>query len=178
MRLSIITNKTYIPAPPHPRTRVYVLFSTKYKDKPQYIHTMLKVMRYETDIALPCKGRDGDAGWDLASAESVIIPPGEWKLVDTGVGVTVPMGTYGRVAPRSGVSTKGILVNAGVIDRTYTGRVKVLLVNISTTTPFVITKGDRIAQLILERIEENAELVEVAQLDDSVRGAAGFGSSG
>ena len=139
---------------------------------------MLKVKKLVSDARLPQKGRVGDAGWDLSSVEDVIIPPQSWKLVDTGLGIVVPDGTYGRIAPRSGVSTKGVSVNAGVIDKTYRGNCKVLLVNHSTTNNFTIGKGDRIAQLILEKIVDDCEIVEVDELDETIRGDNGFGSSG
>jgi dUTP pyrophosphatase len=139
---------------------------------------MLKVKKLVSDAYLPKKGRIGDAGWDLSSVEDIVIPPQSWKLVDTGLGIVVPDGTYGRIAPRSGVSTKGISVNAGVIDKTYRGNCKVLLVNHSTTNSYVIGKGDRIAQLILEKIMDDCEIVEVDELDETIRGDNGFGSSG
>jgi dUTP pyrophosphatase len=139
---------------------------------------MLIVKKFDKDAVLPVKGRIGDAGWDLSSVEDVIIPPQSWKLVNTGIGFTVPDGTYGRIAPRSGVSTKGISVNAGVIDKTYTGIVKVLLVNHSLTDAYEVKKYNKIAQLILEKIIENCEILEVDSLDETERGIRGFGSSG
>lgn len=137
----------------------------------------LYVKKFVPHSVLPQKGRKGDAGWDLSSCEDTVVPPNSWKLVDTGIGITVPEGTYGRVAPRSGVSTKGISVNAGVIDRNYTGVVKVLLVN-HGDTPFNINCGNKIAQLLLEKIVEDCDLKVVDELGETNRGAAGFGSSG
>jgi len=139
---------------------------------------MLQVKKFNPDAILPKKGRLGDAGWDLSSVEDVIIPPLSWKLIDTGIGIIVPDGTYGRIAPRSGVSTKGISVNAGVIDKNYRGVCKVLLVNHSPTYSYGIGKGDRIAQLILEKIVDECLIVEVDELEESDRGVSGFGSSG
>lgn len=139
---------------------------------------MLKVKKFVQDAVMPIKGRIGDAGWDLSSIEDVVIPPNSWKLVDTGIGFTVPDGTYGRIASRSGVSTKGISVNAGVIDKTYTGVVKVLLVNHSSTKEYEVKKYNKIAQLILEKIVENCTIVEVNDLETTERGEGGFGSSG
>jgi dUTP pyrophosphatase len=139
---------------------------------------MLKVKKFSKDAVLPVKGRVGDAGWDLSSVEDVSIAPNSWKLVDTGIGFTVPDGTYGRIAPRSSVSTKGVSVNAGVIDKTYTGVVKVLLVNHSSTNTYEVKKYNKIAQLILEKIIENCNIVEVDDLDTTERGDGGFGSSG
>jgi dUTP pyrophosphatase len=138
---------------------------------------MLKVVKYDSSAALPRRAHSEDAGWDLSSVENLVIPDGAWSLVDTGLGISVPPGTYGRVAPRSGMSMRGIMVNAGVIDRSYTGRVKVLLHNLSPD-PITISKGDRIAQLILERISSSAVLMEVEALEESDRGDGGFGSTG
>lgn len=137
----------------------------------------LYVKKFVSHAMMPRKGRYGDAGWDLSSAEDTVVPARSWKLIDTGIGITVPDGTYGRVAPRSGVSTKGISVNAGVIDKTYTGPVKVLLVN-HGENEFFIKEGDRIAQLILEKIVEDCDVVQVDELKETVRGNGGFGSSG
>lgn len=99
-------------------------------------------------------------------------------MVSTDISFTVPVGTYGRIAPRSGLAVKnGIQTGAGVVDRDYTGEVKVILFNHSQKD-FAIKKGDRIAQLILERIVENAQVVVVDSLEESARGAGGFGSTG
>ena len=137
----------------------------------------LKVKKFTLDAILPKKGRLGDAGWDISSNEDITIPPNSWKLVSSGVGIAVPLGTYGRIAPRSGLSMKGIIVNAGVIDMNFRGEVKVLLVNVSPF-PYNVSKNDRIAQLILEKIVDDCELEEVEDLDDTCRGDQGFGSSG
>ncbi len=141
---------------------------------------MLKVKKFVPDAILPIKVREGDAGFDLSSVQDAMILPSSWKLIDTGIGIIVPEGTYGRIAPRSGVSTKGISVNAGVIDRNYRGICKVLLVNHSTINTFFIKKGDRIAQLILEKIIENCPIIEINDIDfdQTNRGLNGFGSSG
>ena len=139
---------------------------------------VLKVKKFNKDAVSPNKSHNGDAGWDLSSNEDMIIPPNSWKLVSTGIGFTVPMGTYGRIAPRSGVSTKGILVGAGVIDRNFCGEVKVLMFNFSQKDSFQVNKNDRIAQLLLEKIVESACVIEVENLEETVRGESGFGSSG
>lgn len=137
----------------------------------------LKVKKFVEEACVPVKAHADDAGYDLASVEDVVIPPGEWKLVSTGLGFTVPKGTYGRVAPRSGVSTKGISINAGVIDRAYTGIVKCLMVN-HGELPYEVKKGDRICQLILEKIVCDCEVELVDELHATDRGSRGFGSSG
>lgn len=141
------------------------------------MHT-LKVKKFSEDAVLPKKGRLGDAGFDISSVEDIIIPPNSWKLVNTGIGITVPIGTYGRLAPRSGVSTKGIMINAGVIDYNYTGIIKCLMMNLSPDKEYQVKKGDRICQLILEKIVNECNICEVDTLEETDRGANGFGSSG
>lgn len=132
-------------------------------------------LNYE-DAQPPTRGSDEAAGYDLYSYESETIVSNQIKLIDTGISIRVPEGTYGRIAPRSSVSKKGILINAGVIDRDYRGPVKVMVHNLSNND-YVINKNDRIAQLILEKIKTPpVELVE--ELDDTERGAGGFGSTG
>ena len=132
-------------------------------------------LNYE-DAQAPTHGSDEAAGYDLYSYESETIVSNQIKLIDTGISIRVPEGTYGRIAPRSSVSKKGILINAGVIDRDYRGPVKVMVHNLSNDN-YVINKNDRIAQLILEQIKTPpVELVE--ELDDTVRGEGGFGSTG
>ena len=132
-------------------------------------------LNYE-DAQSPTRGSDEAAGYDLYSYESETVVPKQIKLIDTGISIRVPEGTYGRIAPRSSVSKKGILINAGVIDRDYRGPVKVMVHNLSNND-YVIKKNDRIAQLILEKIKTPpVELVE--ELDDTVRGEGGFGSTG
>lgn len=132
-------------------------------------------LNYE-DAQEPTRGSDEAAGYDLYSYENQTITPNKIKLIDTGISIRVPSGTYGRIAPRSSVSKKGILVNAGVIDRDYRGPVKVMVHNLSNND-YVINKNDRIAQLILEQIKTPpVELVE--ELDDTERGDGGFGSTG
>jgi dUTP pyrophosphatase len=132
-------------------------------------------LNYE-DAQAPTRGSDEAAGYDLYSYENQTITPNKIKLIDTGISIRVPEGTYGRIAPRSSVSKKGILINAGVIDRDYRGPVKVMVHNLSNND-YVINKNDRIAQLILEQIKTPpVELVE--ELDDTERGTEGFGSTG
>lgn len=132
-------------------------------------------LNYE-DSQEPTRGSDEAAGYDLYSYESETVVPKQIKLIDTGISIRVPEGTYGRIAPRSSVSKKGILINAGVIDRDYRGPVKVMVHNLSNDN-YVINKNDRIAQLILEQIKTPpVELVE--ELDNTVRGEGGFGSTG
>ena len=125
----------------------------------------------------PVKGSEYAAGFDLFSAEAVVIQPGGRACIRTDLQLAIPPGCYGRVAPRSGLALKhGIDVGAGVVDADYRGNVAVLLFNFGSAE-FSVALGDRVAQLILERICY-AELVEVSALDQTPRGSSGFGSSG
>lgn len=138
---------------------------------------MLKVQRLTKTAQLPVRQHKGDAGYDLSADEDKTILPGEWKLISTGIAFTVPNGTYGRIAPRSGFSyKKGTMVGAGVVDQQYTGEVKVLIFNLSKET-IMVKQGDRIAQLILEKIE-TPDVIEVEDLEKTQRGSGGFGSTG
>ena len=136
----------------------------------------LRVKLFYPDAQPPTRGSKYAAGYDLYSYVDEIILPGESKLIDTGICITVPSGTYGRVAPRSGVSKKQIIVNAGVIDEDYLGRIYVMLQNPSKVE-FPIKRGDRIAQLILEQIK-TPEIEIVDELKPTERGTCGFGSTG
>ena len=137
----------------------------------------LLVKRLNEHATLPARGSPLAAGYDLSSSEDVSIPKGTRGLVGTGIAFTVPHETYGRIAPRSGLAVKkGIQVGAGVIDRDYTGEVKVVLFN-HGDEDFEIKKGDRIAQLIIEKIEM-PEVKLVDELLDTQRGEGGFGSTG
>lgn len=139
---------------------------------------MLQVKRLTETAQLPVRQHKGDAGYDLSADEDIVIPSGEWKLISTGISFKVPSGTYGRIAPRSGLSyKKGTMIGAGVIDEGYRGHVKVLIFNMNFKSELRVTKGDRIAQLILEKIA-TPEVLEVDDLEESKRGDNGFGSSG
>lgn len=139
----------------------------------------LKVHLRSDKARVPTKGSVLAAGYDLYSSEDAIIPAQGQGLVSTDISIIVPIGTYGRVAPRSGLAVKhGISTGAGVIDADYRGEVKVVLFNHSTKD-FEIKAGDRIAQLVLERIV-NADIEEISedQLTATDRGEGGFGSTG
>ena len=126
---------------------------------------------------IPRRESPGAAGYDLSSADEVSIPPGARAAVRTGIAIAVPRGTYGRVAPRSGLAVRhGIDVLAGVIDEDYRGEIAVVLLN-TGDEPFRISTGDRIAQLVIEKIE-TPQVVAVKDLDETVRGMGGFGSTG
>lgn len=147
--------------------------------------TSLAVVRLDRDLPLPARAHDGDAGVDLYSAEDVELAPGHRALVATGVAVAIPHGMVGLVHPRSGLAARlGLsIVNApGTIDAGYRGEIKISLINLDPVTPIVLRRGDRIAQLVVQRVEL-PELVEVTSFDevglaDTTRGQGGHGSSG
>jgi dUTP pyrophosphatase len=137
------------------------------------------VRRLRADAALPSQAYAGDAGFDLSSCERHELGPGERATVPTGLAVAIPEGHGGFVLPRSGLAARnGItIVNApGLIDSGYRGEVQVVLLNTDQAAPFVVEPGMRIAQLVVLPVPQ-VELVEVAELPESERGARGFGSS-
>jgi dUTP pyrophosphatase len=128
----------------------------------------------------PERAHEHDAGYDLRAAEDARLEPGERASVGTGVAVAIPEGHAGLVLPRSGLAAKhGIaLTNApGLIDAGYRGEIRVLLLNTDRTEAFAIARGDRIAQLVVVRVE-SLEFEEADGLDETGRAAAGFGSTG
>ena len=136
--------------------------------------------RLDPSLPLPTYAREGDAGLDLSSAERVVIEPGARALVRTGLALAIPSGYAGFVLPRSGLALRqGITVlNApGLIDAGYRGEVMVLLVNHDRSGAVTVERGDRVAQLVVQRVER-VELVEVDELPASERGGGGFGSTG
>lgn len=140
----------------------------------------LKVRRLDPDLALPAYAHPGDAGLDLRAAEAADLPPGERVAVGTGIAIELPEGTVGLVHPRSGLARRhGVgMVNApGTIDAGYRGEVVVLLINHDPREAVRIERGDRIAQLLVQRIEA-VGVVEVDELGQSTRGDGGFGSTG
>jgi dUTP pyrophosphatase len=137
----------------------------------------LGVKKLAYDSIIPTHGSDGAVGYDLYSNTSCVIPASKRGIVSTGIAIVLPPGVYGRVAPRSGLAVKhGIHVGAGVIDPDYTGEVKVVLFN-HGDKDFEVEKGDRIAQLVLERCE-TPPIEEINIVEDTERGSGGFGSTG
>ena len=138
------------------------------------------IKRLDPDLPLPRYARADDAGLDLHSARTITLAPGERAMVPTGLALAIPPGYAGFVVPRSGLALRHGLsqVNTpGVVDAGYRGEVMVLLINHDRATPVTLERGDRIAQLVIQRVER-AELVEAAELPPSDRGAGGFGSTG
>ena len=137
------------------------------------------VRRLDPGLPMPARAREDDAGLDLYAAEAVTIEPGDRVVVPTGIALAVPPGYAGFVLPRSGLAFRHgvtLLNTPGLIDSGYRGEIKVLLVNHDRSVA-MIARGDRIAQLVVHRIEPT-ELIEVEELPPTERGTGGFGSTG
>jgi dUTP pyrophosphatase len=139
----------------------------------------LPVRVLAADLPLPTYARDDDAGLDLHAAADVALAPGARALVPTGLALAIPPGYAGFVLPRSGLALRHgvtLLNTPGLIDAGYRGELQVLLVNLGDT-PVKLSRGDRIAQLVVQRIE-HVTLTPVSELPPSTRGTGGFGSTG
>lgn len=136
----------------------------------------LKVKRIHEDAKLPLYQHKGDAGLDIFSSIDCVLESGEVKPISTGIKVAVPKGHVGLVWDKSSISLKGVHRLAGVIDSGYRGEVRVVMVNLGDE-PFVIERGMKIAQLLIQRVAE-VEVVEAEDLDETSRGDKGFGSTG
>jgi dUTP pyrophosphatase len=138
------------------------------------------VVRLDPDLPLPAYAHPGDAGADLVTAEDLTLQPGERALARTGIAMAVPEGYVALVHPRSGLAARhglSIVNTPGTIDAGYRGEVKVLLVNLDPREPIELRRGDRVAQLVFQRVEQ-AAFTEVEVLPESVRGVGGYGSTG
>ena len=140
----------------------------------------VRVVRLDGGLPLPSYAHPGDAGADLMSTVEVTLQPGERALVPTGVALALPDGLVGLVHPRSGLAARhGLsIVNApGTIDAGYRGEIKVLLINLDPTEAVTLHRGDRVAQLVVQRFER-VEFIEADTLDETTRGMGGYGSTG
>ena len=141
----------------------------------------IPVVRLDPELPLPSYGWDGDAGADLVARQDVTLAPGGGRaLVGTGIAVAIPQGYAGFVQPRSGLALRhGVtcLNTPGLVDAGYRDELKVLLVNTDPSSAYEVRRGDRIAQLVIQRVERAAFAV-AADLPPSARGAGGFGSTG
>lgn len=136
--------------------------------------------RLDPELPIPTYARPGDAGADLVASGDVVLQPGERALVGTGVALALPEGYAGFVHPRSGLAARaglGIVNAPGTVDAGYRGEIRVCLINHDRAEPLSLRRGDRIAQLVVQRVE-HAIFEEVAELPDSQRGAGGYGSTG
>jgi dUTP pyrophosphatase len=146
--------------------------------EPHTVEVLLR--RLDPALPAPSYAHDGDAGADLVTAVDIVLEPGERAVVPTGTAIALPPGYAAFVHPRSGLAARAgmALVNApGTIDAGYRGEIQVIVVNLDPVTPVRLRRGDRLAQLVIQRVER-AHFVEVDKLPDSVRAAGGFGSTG
>lgn len=140
----------------------------------------ISVVRLDPDLPLPAYAHPGDAGADLLTTVDVTLAPGERAMVPTGIALALPDGYVALVHPRSGLAARhglSILNTPGTIDAGYRGEIKVMLINHDPATTIELRRGDRIAQLVVQRFER-ARFLEVDELPDSVRGDGGYGSTG
>ena len=142
-----------------------------------YVNDVVEIVRLSHDATIPVQVNDSQAGWDLHSACDCVLPPNARLLAPTDIAIGVPRGCYGRVAPRSGLAARhGIDIGAGVIDSHFRGNVFVLMIN-NANSEYLVWKGMRIAQLIIEKYQV-CVLKVVNKLPETSRGANGFGSTG
>lgn len=139
--------------------------------------------RADPGVPLPCYAHPGDAGVDLVCTEDVDIEPGQRVVVGTGIAIALPAGYAGFVHPRSGLAARvglSVVNTPGTIDSGYRGEIRVCLINHDPHLPIRLRRGDRIAQLVVQRVERVVftEVEDVAVIDASVRGAGGYGSTG
>lgn len=143
-------------------------------------YIILPIKRLDENVELPSYAYEGDAGLDLRSAEDVVLKPFERRLVSTGLAIAIPDGYAGFVQPRSGLALReglSIANTPGLIDAHYRGELKVCAINLDPEREIHIVKGERIAQLVIQKVPR-VSLMEVDSLDETDRGAGGFGSSG
>ena len=136
--------------------------------------------RLDPDVPLPSYAKPGDAGADLVTTSDVVIPPGERATIGTGIALAIPDGYAGFVHPRSGLAARvglSVVNTPGTIDSGYRGEIRICLVNHDLREPVELRRGDRVAQLVVQRVE-HAVFREVAELADSERSAGGYGSTG
>lgn len=136
--------------------------------------------RLDPDVPVPAYAREGDAGADLVTTSDVLLAPGERVVVGTGVAIALPPGHAGFVHPRSGLAARAglsVVNTPGTIDAGYRGEIRVCLINHDPRSELRLRRGDRIAQLVIQKVEQ-ARFVEVDELPGSVRGAGGYGSTG
>ena len=166
------------------------------------LHPIVKFKRVNPDAPTPSKAHSTDAGYDLCAMEDVVLMPGEWRMIGSGIAAAIPVGYKGMVYPRSGLGCKGLVLKngTGVIDSDYRGEIKLTLHNNNPTHVWIeeegaiagmcthrlvrnddgaisVHKGDRVAQLCIELVPDT-ELVEVDELDETERGFGSFGSTG
>ncbi|MFD0804557.1 dUTP diphosphatase [Nocardioides caeni] len=141
---------------------------------------VVQIQQLDPGLPLPAYAHPGDAGADLLAAADISLAPGERGLVPTGVAIALPEGHVALIHPRSGLAARhglSIVNTPGTVDAGYRGEIKVLLINHDPVEPIELKRGDRIAQLVIQRVER-ARFVAVDALTDTARGAGGYGSTG
>lgn len=141
------------------------------------------ITRLDSGVPLPSYAREDDAGADLVSTSDVVIGPGERVVVGTGIAVALPVGYAGFVHPRSGLAARvglSVVNTPGTIDSGYRGEIRVCLINHDPREPISLRRGDRMAQLVIQRVEHAAfrEVADFSELPESARAAGGYGSTG
>ncbi len=137
----------------------------------------VRVKKLNENTVIPSYAHGGDAGFDLSSAYDYVIRSGKREIVKTGFSMEIPEGYFGNIKDRSSVTLKnGVHVLAGVVDSNYRGEVGIVMINLGEED-YEIRVGDRVAQMLLEKVER-VEFEEASELEDSLRGTGGFGSSG
>lgn len=140
----------------------------------------VQIRLLDEEFGPPAYAHPGDAGADLVTTSDVVIAPGERAVVGTGVAIALPEGYAAFVHPRSGLALRAglsVVNTPGTIDAGYRGEIKIVLINHDLREPIVLARGDRIAQLVVQRVE-HARFLPVDDLDDTSRGAGGYGSTG
>lgn len=140
----------------------------------------IRLKQLDKELPLPSYAHDGDAGCDLYSRINLLLKPGERELVPTGIAVSIPEGYAGFIQPRSGWALEygiSIVNTPGLIDSKYRGEIKVILINLDPRKEFRIKRGDKICQLVIQRVER-VDFNAVSDLDQTKRGKDGFGSTG
>ncbi|MBN9643351.1 dUTP diphosphatase [Corynebacterium mendelii] len=141
---------------------------------------MIRLKKLSDQATIPVRAHRGDAGVDLAAVEAVTLQPGQRALVATGIAIALPLGYVGLIHPRSGLAWKkglSVVNTPGTIDADYRGEIKVCLINHDPAQPIEIRPGDRIAQLLVQKVEL-VDFVETDSLDETGRGTGGYGSTG
>lgn len=141
---------------------------------------VISVQQLDPELPLPAYAHPGDAGADLVAGVDVTLAPGERALIPTGIAIALPEGYVALVHPRSGLAARhglSIVNTPGTVDAGYRGEIKVLLINHDPAEPIALRRGDRMAQLVVQRVER-ARFVAVDALPESVRGEGGYGSTG
>ena len=142
----------------------------------------IAIHRLDEQASLPSRGSSLAAGWDLHALRGASIPRGDIKMITTGLSMALPVGFEAQIRARSGLARRGLIIpnGPGTIDADYRGEIKVLLLNLSAENPFVIEKGERIAQMIIQRVPEVMfeEVDDLDTLGKTSRGKGGFGSTG